>query len=390
MDDLSKKLKRRSALKVLGSAGLAGLFGYGGIKMYRRFAADTVAGGSVILGGKYRDYAQPEPFAYRAHDFYRENFLYRLDLRQNSFEEIASKTPAHSTDPHPLEPNLVLCSSRRSDRASLFDWKTKKEISSIITEKDEFVFGHGAFTEDGRHALIAIIDFSLNSKKPHGLFYVVEVPSLKKVDVINAGEFKSHDISQIGGDIFVSGTLSERPGTASFGVVDFKNRKFQGHSKKIENFEKYLTINHVKKHGSAVYGLGNVFEDRALKSGTLVKFDLADNEINLEFAIGDHGALNEVLSIEYDNQTDYVWMTVPTQNAVIVWDAHNDRLVNIIKDWPLPTSVIRAPFIDAMLIGTEKGFKAFDRKTFKNRPGFDSKWEGLNIKNFAAAHTRII
>ena len=389
----SKQLhSRRNLILALSGLGFAA-FAAQQCGLIGSLPSFSSSSGSILLGGRYR-LDNIVPTAYQSYEQYKDNFLFKFDLVNNRLEQVRSLTPAHCTQPNPLNSLVVACATRRSNRVSLFDWTSQQEISAFVTGPSQYVYGHSAFTADGKKLLVPAVDIGTNplksKTKPQGILYILDVPSLKLSDQISLGSYKAHDIVAIGSDRYVCGLLGENPGIASFGIVDYAAKSFQSYSKKVEGLSKILAINHLKKENDVIYGIGNIFEDTRLKAGGMLKFEIENQRISLSFPIGLNRAFSEVLSIEFDNETGYAWITVPDQNIVIVWNVKKDQLVSILDVFSVPSSVILAASIDAIVIGTSRGIKAFDRKSLKNLNRLDEKWGQLDLNKFAAAHTRII
>lgn len=383
------RLSRREIILAIGGLSAIAAAGYSGRQILKNSALSSQQG-SIIYGGKYPSEDRSMPFGYKDYSEYKENSLYRLDVLSNKIDESYSLTGAHSTEPHPKLQHIVCCVMKRSNRISLFDWDYKKEIASYVLPKDEYFNGHAAFSMGGSKILVSGLSYVEDKVRPKGLIYIFDFPSLTLENQIFMGEFKAHEMKSIGKDQFVCGLLGGDPGRINFGILDLHKLKLFVYFKETQKFKSHLAINHLALNGNIASGLGNIIENNVIKKGGLFRFDIASKEISIDFDIGSYNINTEMLSTWTDRETGYVWMTVPLQGLVLVWDMRKNDMVSIIKCATMPLSVVEASSIDSIIIGTSGGMKAYDRKTLENRNKLDEKWSALKLNSVSAAHTRII
>ena len=384
---------RRAFLQTASSwAAWLATVSYGGLA----HAMTTKVSGWNLWGGKYAaPSAGIDAFGYYNFGSYQKSQLFHLDLKHGSIAEHSLRTPTHAILQHPAEERWLACSSKRTDAISLFDRKTGKEIAFAVAPKGCFFNGHTVFAEGGKF-LIATGTDNLDGKfKSTGYLQVYSVPDLKPLDTVQLGRVRAHDLVEVRKDTYVAGLFGGERSGLHFGVFDFQKREFKTHSKYLNNVPQKgldLSITHVTfdPKSNSVMALANAFEVDHLTKGTVCRFDCATNEVSYAFTPGNHNLNLELLSLAYDDETGYLWITVPQQNAVLVWDTNRRSFVTVIESWRFPQSVSLAANIDAVLIGSASGLKAHHRQNFRHMKKIDTKWESLSLNAFLAPHTRLI
>lgn len=358
-------------------------------------ALEASTDGWDFWGGKYRAPSNLDPFGYDQSQLFIGKSIFHINLRNNDIREHSLNTPVHAILPHPLEPRWLACSSKRADAIGIFDLKNSKEIGFASTPRGVFFNGHAAFADNGKVLIATCTDNRQGIYKSKGHFQLYRVPDLKPLEQIPMGRLRAHDLIEVRPDQYVAGLFGGSNDTLNFGTFDFQKMIFKSHTKKVQHTlgkAMDFSVTHVEfdRSQDRVIGLANIFENGRLTKGTICQFSCEANTIDFDFMPGKHNINLEQLSLAYDKETGYLWLTIPQQNAVLVWDLINKSLLNVIESWHLPQSVSLASNIDAVLIGSADGLKAHHRTSFRNLTQLDKKWTKLNLSSHLAPHSRLI
>ncbi len=380
-------------------AECAGTIGVGSVLLSPPALAASAASTSSetrLLGGKYQPPTTNfDPFGYDRHSTYSNSKIYNINLRDNSIGEFAVRTPTHGIQRHPNNSNLLACSSKRSDLISIVDLKNGKETAFAQAPAGTFFNGHTVFADQGKYLIATCTDITGGRNTGKGFFQIYETPGLKPIDRIELGSLRAHDLVEIRPDVFVAGLFGGTAGSLHFGTFDFHKLKFVAYSAPLpvdREGKLDLSITHVSydPRTKTVFGIANAFEKNRLTIGTICRFNCNSNEVSWDFLPGKHNVGLELLSLVYDEETNYLWATIPHQNAVLVWDVKTKALLTVIESWHFPQSVSLASNIDAIVIGSSAGLKAHHRKNFRHLPKVDHRWSQLSLNSYLAPHSRIL
>lgn len=383
---MSAFLKRRDFLVSLSTVGVAAAFGPQLLSYLSSKPKVASQRSSTLIGAKYQLFPDFQPFAMYPNQMFKDNYVFKWDVKKNNFETIKINGPAHYCEQHPIERSIVACPSRFSDRISIFDWKTQKEAAVFTASDGHYFYGHAAFNDNGSLVLAPL------SKNGNGFIYIFETEGLKVVDIVQMGPNTAHDIQTLGNNKFVFG-LTSLPSvdTVRFGVFDLSQKKFDVFSQNMGQAGQVYSVNHMKQFGHTVFASNNVRENGLLTTGNLVKFNTETHAIESVFDIGVNTIATEIFNVEYDHETDYLWLSVPFDNNLLVWNAKADKLVASISEseGKRQRSCHLVTEIDAMVVGFSRSFKAYDRKTIREIPSLSHDWSKDNLKDYIASHTRI-
>ena len=374
---------RRNVLLSLSKFGLLASIGPGFFSYLQAKETGHRGNGSVLLGGQYE---LPDDFSgslFLPNQAFKNKRIFSWNVKKNKFESAEILVPAHCSQPHPTEHSLVGCSSRASDNLCLFDWSSKKKISSYVFQNSNYAYGHLAFNKTGTLMLATAV------KNKKGSIYVFEVPSLKVVDVISMGNFTAHDIVDVEDNKFVLGLTELAVDKANVGLFNLSDRSFKVFSRNFEKKTGMLSVNHLKRHGDKVFAGFNLLDNSPMTNGNMLTFDYKTGAFKSTFIEATQGVGSEIQNIEYDPETNFAWISFPDLACVIVWDLKHDKLAFKIDIETKPHSISLLEQIDAMIIGSHF-FLAFDRKTGKRLTALDSKWSNYDLRNTKVVHTRVI
>lgn len=376
------KQSRRDILLALGGLGLGAFFNDVDVLA---FASSTSGTGQKLLGGRFRIEGSFDPRGYHLSERFQARIAYRYDAGSNEVREIETKAAAHVIETHPFDMALSAVSSRRMDTLSIVDWNARREIATHKFDRNRFFYGHCSFSQNGNKLLATAVHLD----DQIGRIYVFDFPSLKVLDVIVLNTGAPHDISAVGNDRFILGVGCTEKLPAQFVVFNLKTRQLSFHPT-LFGPGSNMELIHLKMSGHHVHGALNLKSKGKLDIGGLAQFDLRDSGVSIPMPPGASPAKSEILSVEFDDETGFAWLTVPWQSLVVIWDVRNKRPIHSITTPAAVNSVSLLPAFDAMVVGGVFGFSVFDRKTFKPLPRLEAKLPSKIVRGYQVAHSRIV
>lgn len=318
---------------------------------------------------------------------YLNKSVFDFDLRTGTVRTVDTDVAGHVVEANPTDINISAVSSRRSDALALIDWKKERQIAFHQFEGSQRCYGHSAFSENGRELLVP----AYSSEDPYlGMLYRFEVPTLKLIEKINLKRGSAHELLSIGDGKYLFGALSDDTNPAAFGIYNDQTKETAYYPSEFIKAGARYQIGHLKRFGNKVIGGLNRVTKAGKLEGALVAIDLANSSVKTEIPLGQFNLLTELLSLEFDPVSEFIWVTVPFSKAVVIWNWKSHQVVKVLAFPKDPTFVSAIPDREIVIIGTENQLFAYDSKSGSRMEGVDSKWPNKFLKGRYCAHSRLI
>lgn len=343
--------------------------------------------GQSLRGGYYRlplNYSRNRPYKAANLDTKRV-FDWNLSTRRVRSFDVSVAT--HVVETHPGDTNLSILATKNIDRISLLNWSTGEEVSHFQFASGEYFYGHGAYSDSGK-LFIAPAHRGNGSSR----LCIFEFPSLKLVDEIQVSRGISHDIVARGKDQFLF-TVSAGVGkTAAFGFLDLPGRSVVFQEADVEKIGRDLIVGHLKDCGDRYIANVQIAKNGDLANGSLVSIDKSTQSVRSEISVVNTTIKAEMLSLEYDPVTSYVWISVPNQDQIEVWDMKAGRQVQRLT-FPkrtFPTGISSFPGLELVIVTTPTKFLAFNSRTLQRLEKVEEQAPHQVLDKGLLAHSRIV
>lgn len=354
-----------------------------------------------LLGGSFRfDLPTGSAKAHLLDERTSQRVAFRLNLRTGHLEETQSTAPIHILEANPQDSNLTLGCSRGGRLLSMVDWKLGREVHVMELPEGRNWGGHLAFTDDGRYAILPVVEFYQNSKPvyenqvdPDAVLAVLDLEKWQIVDEIPTAEGRLHDVARADRDVFVGVSASHQQ-TPTIQVIDFENRKAKARtiteaSGDLVRAKHRTNPGHLRIVGDQVYfALYEQLENLNEASGLWV----GANWRNGQIAAG--GATHfekcgELLSVDVDESRGHLWITAPNRRRVLVCNLEDRRLLTEIEFAVPPRSVLILPEHELALVGTLDRFHALDLRDLSERAEMPNRWKPWGPRPYHS-HTSLV
>jgi hypothetical protein len=338
-------------------------------------------------------YKRPEGFdrkQFYSSEVFENKSVYSWNYKTGNLKIIPISTEGHVVETHPRDKSLSVIVSRFGGRLSLVNWEKETEITFYQLPQGEYFYGHCAFSENGEYVVASGVN--TKEKDSTGILYVFETLNLKLVSVINIPRGLAHDLINIKKNEFLvscSGYAKE----SAFIIFDYDQKKFTYYPVSATHSNKVTSIGHFKKFGNKIFAnfqelvpLGGRDSEA---QGALISFDLKNFGIKFEMPFGVTEIHSEMLSLEYDPDTKWAWITLPAQHRVVVWDTDKNELKKIIHTAGVVTSITLLPELKTVFMGVVGQFMAFHSQTLERIETIESTWKHQQLSTFYCAHSRL-
>lgn len=390
-DDRNKILSRKNF--IVGSAAIAGL----GLINYlvsirNRIRFKPPLSVSEIRSGHF---VPPEQYGAGKTKFlpttaFTEKTVYSWDIQLNKLKEFPTAIPVHLVLTHPQDKSMSVLTGSKADMISVFDWNQGKDAATYTFPEGFASVGHASFTDDAKQVLVTVRR-TTPVFEDVGYIYKFEFPSLKLVETVPLERGHSHEILPLGNERYLMGCGAPYR-AAAFIVFDNKKNKFEYFPVDVSSLPLPGEVMHIEKCGTIYVANAQCFskEENMYTAGCLVSFDPSTNETKTIMPANIVKVRGELLSLTYDQSTNYLWVTNPSGSQVIVWNLTSQSLVNVIPVQNSPSSAIALSESEAVIIGTSDRFLAYDSKTLENISDFESDWPHEIIRLRWSAHMRAV
>jgi hypothetical protein len=385
MESNSARVNRRMFLLAASSIGVAAA-------VAKYFPSQTSASKSVnparLRGGGFLQGSLFSPkVRYHLSTEFTDGLIFDLDFANLKLRYSSTDIAVHVIETHPFDRELTVLATKRADKMALFDWRTHRQIADHRLENREFFYGHSVFTDDGRLLLATTFD----EKVSRGAISIFDVPTLKRVAMVNVGAGSAHEICPLGGNRFIFG---HRHGDVmAFGKFDLATHSIENFPTEFHTKNGAFSMTHLKDCGDTFVANMNTYDPVSdqIGAGALVSIHKQTLQVKTEIPLGASGLGAEMLSLDYDPSTDYVWITIPTIGKIKIWNLGTDSLVTTLDFGnELPTGLSNVPNKGLTIVTTAQRFFVFDSKTLKRQESIESRWPHEVLSGRLCAHTRIV
>ncbi|CAN5676896.1 hypothetical protein BH10BDE1_BH10BDE1_17010 [soil metagenome] len=384
MSGSSFKIDRRKFMAAAASLSVAGAFYYFRESAFVSPAISTKRKTRLRAGHYHAAQGMDVSGLYLA-SAYKSRAVFEWNFETGETHKVETQTVVHVVETSPIDDSLSVLATKRTDRMSMFDWNERKEISTRQLSLGEFYYGHAAFTPDGSLVLAPKVDSS-------GAAWIeaLEVPTLRLVESYPVPRGSAHEICSVGGSKFVFsvGQSSNQP--PAFVFFDLAGTKFEYVDVPIESEGKSLTMTHLKDCGDRYVGNINVETSSTLLDGAVVSIRKSDHFVKTEIPLSSNGLTTELLSFEYDPVRRFVWVTIPHQSLIVVWNLATDSVAKKIRTPSGAFSVSLLPTLDVVVVASRTGFFAFDPATLERREAFEKKVPNELLNGGKSSHSRLV
>ncbi|CAN5677169.1 hypothetical protein BH10BDE1_BH10BDE1_17020 [soil metagenome] len=379
------KVSRRQFLTSAATLTVAGaIMPYAEIaKMMRSHSGelDLIRAGQVVF--------QPglNAFDYLSADDVHQKSVFEWNIKNGNIRAFDTSTVVHVVETHPIDANLAVLGTKRTDQISMIDWNLKKEIFRNRLPLGQHFYGHAVFSDDGKYIVT-----SVHNRVGRSQICILEVPSLKIVDSIMVPHGTAHEMVNVGKNQFLFGVGNDQKHSVAFGMFDLATKQIIFYETEFGPSNNVLSITHLKDCGDRYIANVNLWNDLEATRGALVSIDLKTKTVKTEIPLGDADLLSEMLSFEFEPFRDHAWITLPRQNQIKVWNLKTDSLVKTIGlgRSESPTAVTYLSQLDLSIVTTQSQFFAFDAKTFQRREAFEKTVPNSLLCGGVTAHTRLV
>jgi hypothetical protein len=408
------KIHRRHLL--VGAAGA--LSAWGVIALGRQFVpwsrakyGFTQADAEFLIGGAFQleiTQGLNQPHQLDAQTSKRRAF--RMNLRTGQYEELTSTAPIDVLEANPQDSNVTLGCSRGGRLLSMLDWKLGREAKSMKLPEHRSWYGHLAFSDDGRYAILPMAEHQQKIKAvyeeqvdPNAWLAILDLENWKIIDEIPTQEGRLHDLARADRDVFV-GLSASHDRSPTLQIFDLRSRRVEARTLHQANGEKLQATQrsnpgHLRVMGGLVYFVLSGQMEKPLEAdGLWVGVNWRRSQIsqaqNSRAEILGEGPTRlqqsgELLSVDVDEASGQLWITAPDRKQILIWNLADQRLVKTLEFPESPRSIQVLPEHDLALVGTFRELRALDLRDYSERGDISRRWKDWGPRPFYHSHTRV-